>query len=144
MIRLVPCKAHEIPVELLKQKDMWDLRIFYERALLCVDWHAFLVEKDDVAIAAFIIDSNTVYSDAHCSTMIIDSDHRSEETQRIVYNMARDAAHAIARALGLRSISFGTFRPNFVLELLEDSPDHVKRSKPRVVEYILREEVWPE
>lgn len=139
---LVACKPFEIPLALLRQKDAWDLRVWLEAAMYAQNWYGFRIDLEGEPVGAFVLEANATYRSVHIGTMILDQDHRGGDVHRTAYNLARTTAQRLAGALEFDSISFSTFRPAFVLELLDPAPEGVRRRKPRVVEYVLREGVW--
>lgn len=136
-MRVKRVKPHEIPLRLLEQKKMWDVRVFYEFAIAHGhEWWAYVVDEGDELdpCAAFIITDNPLYRAVSCQTIIVDKARRTPERVAQVAILAHEVALALARSLGRQYAGCAVKDPDKFIALLGNP-------KVEVLEHIVREEV---
>lgn len=130
-------KPHEIPLRLLEQKKIWDLRVFYELAIKGAPWRAFLFDEGDMGdpVAAVILADSPLADAVECQTIIVDKERRTPERVAHVAIIAHALALEEARRLGRRYAGCGVRNPQKFLDILGNPP------KAEILEHVVREEV---
>lgn len=101
MLELKPVKAHEIPVHLLRQKDTWDLQVFYEMAVSDpTHWMSFLIVEGTDLVGAVLYSQSRLYRTFYVDTLIVDEPLREMPLMRECVRLARDMGHILAAGLG--------------------------------------------
>jgi len=108
-VRVKRVKPHEIPIRLLEQKEAWDLRVFFERAVAAEDWRAYVVDEGDEndPVGAFIITDNPMYRAVDCQTIIVDKARRTPERVAMVSILAHEYTLSYGRGLGRKYAGCG-------------------------------------
>ncbi len=137
-MRVKRVKPHEIPLRLLEQKKMWDLRVFYEYAANAGDsWLAFVMDEgdEDDPYAAVILADCPMSMAVDWQTLIIDKPRRTPERFRDVMTFGYAALRAFANRLGRRYICTSINDPDKYLGAIGHPP------AIEIAEYVLREEI---
>lgn len=134
-MRVRQVKPHEIPLRLLRQKKVWDLRVFYELAMSVDSWTAYLLGDDDDPWGAIIIEDSPLAMAVSCQTIIVDKARRTQENVMAAAIYAHEATLEKARELGRPYVGCGVKNPEKFLEILGHPPT------AQIVECWVREEV---
>jgi len=136
-MRVKRVKPHEIPLRLLEQKKVWDLRVFYEFAVVRGhEWWAYVADEgdEDDPCAAFIITDNPLYRAVACTTIIVDKARRTPERVAQVAILAHEYTLALGRKLGRKYAGCAVKNPEKFIELLGNP-------EIEILEHFVREEV---
>jgi hypothetical protein len=134
-MRVRQVKPHEIPLRLLKQKKVWDLKVFYEFAMTGAPWTAYLLGEDDDPWGAVILEDSPLAMAVFCQTIIVDKTRRTPENVMAAAIYAHEATLEKARVLGRPYAGCGVQNPEKFLEILGNPPT------AKIVEHVVREEV---
>ena len=130
-------KPFEIPVRLLAQKKIWDLKVFYEMAMVAQDWSAFLLldDDDDEAVGAIIIADNPLYRAVACQTVIVDKAKRTAKRVAETAWIARELTLEEARQRGRPYATCAVLNAQKYLEILGNPPT-IKITETLVLEEV--------
>ena len=128
-------KPHEIPLRLLEQKKVWDLKVFYELAMVAHGWLAYVIGPDDDPWGAIILEDNPLGMSIFCQTLIIDKARRTPERVSLASNYVYLLAREAAKQRGRRYLMTAVQDPDKFMEMIGNPPD------VQVIETILRKEI---
>ena len=136
-MRIRSVKPFEIPISLLEQKEAWDLRVFYEYAVVAPNWKAWLIDDgdEDDPFGAVIVTDNALYQVAECQTIIVDKARRTPERVAAAAIIAHELTLEEARRLGRKYAGCGVKNAEKFMEILGNPP------AVEILETVVREEV---